>query len=279
MSSNRSISIAASGRAALASLLLISVAACDSIGGPDREAVAVSFSGKASATAAALRANAAAGITVTSGANTLVIDRAQIVLRRIQLKRAAGLSCTGTDSTVVAGSASDSTDDDSSRADSSHHSSDDDCHEINVGPMLVDLPLTDGTLTSVTATVPRDTYREIEFRIHKLGDDTPEERALAAAHPEFDRNSIRVEGTFNGTPFVFLSSLSEERELEFSPPIVVDEGNENVTIQFDVASWFRSGSGIINPATANKDGQNEELVRNNIRASIRAFGDDDRNGR
>ena len=53
---------------------------------------------------------------------------------------------------------------------------------------------------------------------------------------------------------------------------------ENVTIRFDIATWFRSGSTVINPATANKGGANENLVKNNIRASLRAFPDNDRNG-
>ena len=54
--------------------------------------------------------------------------------------------------------------------------------------------------------------------------------------------------------------------------------DDTTTIQFDLASWFRNGSTIIDPATANKDQPNESLVRENIKASIRAFGDDDRSG-
>lgn len=235
-------------------VVLISAAACDATG-TDRLPVSVSFSGQSPAAAgSALAAN----VTVSSGGNTLVISKAEVMLREVELKRSSTTQCVDD----TAGSASSS----------------DDCEELSIGPFLVDVPVNDNTVTTISATVPPDTYREIEFEIRKLGDDTPEERALAAARPEFDVNSIRMEGTFNGTPFVFLMELDQELEFEFDVPVVITEANQNVTIQFDLASWFRNGSTIINPATANKDQPNESMVRENIRASIRAFHDDDRNG-
>lgn len=235
-------------------LALISAAACDATG-TDRLPVSISFSGQSpTAASSAILAD----VVVSDGGNTLVITKAQVMLREVELKRTSTMQCV----------------DDSSGSSGSS----DDCEELSIGPFLVDVPVVDNTVTSITATVPPDTYREIEFEIRKLGDDTPEERALAAAHPEFDINSIRVEGTFNGAPFVFLMELDQELEFEFDVPVVITEANQNVTIQFDLATWFRNGSTIINPATANKDQPNESLVRENIRASIRAFADDDRSG-
>lgn len=239
---------------AAAPLAVTVVAACDNATAGNRVPVGLSFSGQAPAASAVL-----ADVTISDAANTLVISKVQVILREVELKRTSSLVC------------SDDT--------TSTQSSRDDCEELSIGPFLVDVPVTGTTLTSISAVVPPDTYREIEFEIHKLGDDTPVERALAAAHPEFDINSIRVEGTYNGTPFVFMSELDEEVELEFAVPVVVTEANANVTIQFDIASWFRNGSTLVNPATANKDGVNESLVRENIRRSIRAFADDDRDGR
>lgn len=239
-------------------LALISAAACDATG-TDRIPVSISFSGQSpTAASSALAAN----VTIGDAGNTLVITRAQIILREVELKRTSTTLCV----------------DDSSSNSSGDDSSSDDCEELSIGPFLVDVPVAENTVTSITATIPPDTYREIEFEIHKLGDDTPAERALAAAHPEFDVNSVRVEGTFNGTPFVFLSDVNDEIELEFSVPVVITEANQNVTIQFDLSSWFRSGSTLLDPATANKGGPNESLVRENIRTSIRAFSDDDRRG-
>lgn len=239
-----------------APLALLAVAACDATG-TGRVPVGISFSGQAPAASAA--STLSGDVTIADGGNTLVITKAQVILREVELKRTSTTLCM----------------DDSSSVDSSN----DDCEELSIGPFLVDIPVTDNTVTTITATVPPDTYREIEFEIHKLGDDTPAERALVAAYPEFDANSVRVEGTFNGTPFVFFSDVNAELEFEFGVPVVITEENHNVTIQFDLRRWFRSGSTLIDPATANKGGPNENLVRDNIRMSILAFGDDDRNGR
>ena len=238
-----------------APLALLGAAACDATG-TGRVPVSISFSGQAPAAAAANMLSA--DVTIADGGNTLVITKAQIILREVELKRTSSTQCM----------------DDSTSVDSSN----DDCEELSIGPFLVDIPVTDNTVTSMTATVPPDTYREIEFEVHKLGDETAAERALAAAHPEFGVNSVRVEGTFNGTPFVFFSDVNVELELEFGVPVVITEENHNVTIQFDLRRWFRNGSTLINPATANKGGPNESLVRENIKMSILAFGDDDRNG-
>jgi hypothetical protein len=239
-----------------APLALLAAAACDAGTGTGRVPVSVSFSGQSPA--ATLASGMSADVTVSDAGNTLVITKVQVILREVELKRASSVQCS----------------DDSTSTDSSN----DDCEELSIGPFLVDVPVTGNTVTSIAATVAADTYREIEFEIHKLGDDTPAEREIAAAHPEFDTNSIRVEGTFNGTPFVFLSELDVEIEQEFSVPVAIAAGDENVTIQFDLSEWFRNGSVIINPATANKGGPNESLVRENIRTSIRAFADNDRDG-
>jgi hypothetical protein len=52
----------------------------------------------------------------------------------------------------------------------------------------------------------------------------------------------------------------------------------NATIQVD-SSWFKNGTAVINPATANVGQPNESLLRNNINASLKAVDDDDRDGR
>ncbi|MGH7753399.1 MAG: hypothetical protein ACREN5_11350, partial [Gemmatimonadales bacterium] len=62
---------------------------------------------------------------------------------------------------------------------------------------------------------------------------------------------------------------------------VVDEGGSaNVTLRLDVSRWFVNGGGtaLVDPATANEGQANENLVRDNIRASIDAFRDDDADG-
>lgn len=194
-------------------------------------------------------------VTVTGGGNTLVITRAQAVLREIELKRVSTDNCPD------------------------NSSSDDACEELALGPLLVDLPLTPGVSTPLTVSVPEGQYRELELKVHKPGDDS-RDAAFKAANPAFANISIRVEGTFNGSPFVFTSRLNEELELEFNPPLTVDAAGGNITVQIDIASWFRDSAGaVINPTTANEGGANENSVKDRIKASIRTLEDDDRDGR
>lgn len=229
--------------------LLAVATACDSTSPNERQGVGISFSTKTIAPGA----GASMAITVTSGANTLVITKAQLVLRELELKLAASSSCaTGT--------------------------GDDACEEIQLGPMLIDLPVTDAIATPITAEVPPGTYREIEFDIRRPGTD-PADVAFVAANPNFDNVSIRVEGTYNGTPFVFTSELDQEVQIDLDPPAVITGANNNVTIAVNIRDWFTgTGGTLINPATANPGQPNASIVAEKIKASLRAFEDDDKNG-
>jgi hypothetical protein len=233
----------------MAALPVIALTACSTE--PDGVPVELSFSSQAPATAATT------DITVTIGANTLVITKAQMVVRRIKLKPGVSTATCSDDDAGV-----------------------DDCATIHTGPVLVDLPLTPNTITTLSANAPAGTYGQVDLRIHKPTDDNAD-AAFLAANPGFAGASIRVEGTYNGTAFVYTTDMTEKRELEFNPPVSINEDVPliNITVQANLESWFRSGTTLINPTTANKGGANENLVRNNIRASLRAFRDDDRNGR
>jgi hypothetical protein len=233
-----------------APLLVIGAMACGNTASPNSRPMSVSFSSQSPTTVGA----ALADVTVTAGTNTLVMTKAQVVVRRIKLEQGVTATCMDDD-----------------------NKGDDDCAETSIGPVLVTLPLTANTVTSVDASIPPGTYRKIDFRIHKPSGDA-NDAAFVTANPTFANSSIRVEGTYNGTAFVFTSTVSEKEELEFNPPIVIDATNKNVTVQIDVSSWFKSGTTVIDPATANPGQPNENLVRNNIRASLRALEDDDKKG-
>ncbi|OGU00384.1 MAG: hypothetical protein A2085_02970 [Gemmatimonadetes bacterium GWC2_71_10] len=60
----------------------------------------------------------------------------------------------------------------------------------------------------------------------------------------------------------------------------VSGANTNLTIRMDVRTWFRVGGtgALIDPASANVGQPNEGAVRENIKNSIEAFEDDDRDG-
>lgn len=197
--------------------------------------------------------------SLTLGGNTLVIDRVRLVLREIELKRARG---------------TDACPDGSGR-------SDDHCEKFIVGPVLVDLPLAAGPARMITIEADTGTYRELEFEIHKPEDDGGD-LAFLQQHPDFARVSIRVEGSYNGVPFTFLSDLSADQEIDLVPPLVIREAaTTNLTLTVDLREWFLSGgrTTFVNPATANKGGSNENLVKDNIRRSLEAFEDDNRDGR
>jgi len=176
------------------------------------------------------------------------------VLRQIELKRSTVTTCT---SSGTAG-----------------------CEEIEIGPSLVDLPLTPGPAQAFAVELPTGTYDGIDFEVHKVGNSDPADLAFVAQHPEFAGVSVRVEGTFNGAAFVFESDVDEEQEFTLSPALVVTQtADPNVTIFVSVDGWFRQNDGsLVDPASANNGGPNESLVRNNIQQSFDAFEDSDRDG-
>ncbi len=236
----------------------VSLACTDSTSVQLRGNVAVSFATRA--TPPALSSPATRGAaprvrddTLTSGSDTLIITSAQIVLREIELKPVESASC---------------------------DSEPQDCNDIEFGPVLVDLPLAPGVTRQFQVLVPSGTFDEIEFDIHKVSDDDPADAVFRQQHPEFIDLSIRVQGTFRGQVFLYESDLNVEQELDLNPPLVVDQTTStNVTIRVNLGEWFRtSGGALIDPATANKGGANENLVNENIKRAIEAFEDDDEDG-
>jgi hypothetical protein len=125
------------------------------------------------------------------------------------------------------------------------------------------------------------TYDEIEFELHKVSNDDPEDADFRDAYPDMVGKTIRIQGSYNGQPFTYENDIDDEQEYDLVPPVVVDEMTMqvNVTIRIDIDAWFRDGSGsLVNPQSANKGGANESLVNENIKHSFEAFEDDDHDG-
>lgn len=207
--------------------------------------------------------------TLTDGTNVLVIDTAQLVIREIELERVDGtVTCPDDDHDDLRtspGVARASDDDD-----------DDDCDEVHIGPYLLDLPLGAGAARQFMVEVPAGTYDEVDFKVHKPGDS---DAAFLAAYPAFRDRSVRVVGTWNGTPFVYTGDTSSEQEADLNPPLNVAEGaGTELTLFVDLATWFRVNGSLVDPALANGGGQWEDAVDRNIKASIRAFEDRDHDG-
>jgi hypothetical protein len=191
------------------------------------------------------------------GTDTLIINSAQLVLRRVELVSAGVSAC-----------------------DSLHDEHG--CEEFEGGPVLLDLPLGAGAVKQVTVDVPSGTYSKVELQIHKV--DSTKDAAFVAAHPGFVGVSIMVQGTFSNagtrSAFTFTSSLNAEQESEFNPPLVVSASGVNVTLRADISTWFLNAgqTALLDPATANKGGANESVVTGNIESSFHAFHDDNMDG-
>lgn len=202
--------------------------------------------------------------------NSLLLTRVAMVLREVELELQNDNGCDDSSN----GSSDDSDDDRSG--------DDDQCEKFLAGPFLLELPLDGSVETVVTLDhVTPGVYDELEFEIHKPEDDTPSDLDFIQRHPDFRRVSIRVEGAFNSSPFVYVTDLNEDQEVALVPPLTItdESGPTNVTLTVDVDSWFRRADGsLVDPTTANEGGPNEKLVEDNIELSVEGYEDDDFDG-
>src|SRR5205085_466328 len=96
---------------ATAAAAMFGVTACSSSSSPNNRPVTLSFSSQTTGTLAAADRAPANDITITIGSNTLVITKAQLVIRKMELKQSTATVCP---------------DDDAQHAD---------CDELKLGPM------------------------------------------------------------------------------------------------------------------------------------------------
>jgi hypothetical protein len=194
------------------------------------------------------------------GPDTLVVNSVELVLKHIEFK----------------------TQGDSTPCGEGEHQNvgEEDCNELEIGPVLADLPLGGGLARLFTVPVPAGTYNGLEFKIHKPGSDA-DDSTFVADHPDLRDVSIRVTGTFNHAAFTFTSHVTAKQEQEFTSPVVVSPSSGiDVTIMADLNGWFldQAQTNLVDPATALPGGPNEVLVSQNIRRSFRAFRDQDHDG-
>jgi hypothetical protein len=195
-------------------------------------------------------------LVVGLGPDEITVDEVALVLRKVRLDGAPTASCPED----VEG--------------------DSQCAQLHLGPVLFDLPLGEGAEAIFSAAVLVGTYSRIKFQIHRPT-NANEDADFVADHPEFENISIRVLGSYNGTPYTFASDLTEVEDVVFAEPVeVAVDGEVQVTLHVDVAGWFASedGTGLVNPSEANDGGPFESLVERQIRESFRAFRDGDLDG-
>jgi hypothetical protein len=225
---------------------------------------AASLSVSFAATGPALKTNAAGNAVLVGTSNdTMVITKVQLVLDKVKLRNAGVVACP------------DSMAPSSQRGKSSQ---DRGCSRMDLGPMLLDLPLTGPATSLLGVTVPAGTYRSFEFEVDDINTTsraTQAEKDFLVAHPEFRNATVRVTGTYKGVAFTFVSRAQAEVEFEFNPSLEVKAGvNDNVSVTLDLGAWFKQPSGALFAPTV----ANQLSIDQNIINSFSAFGDGDRDG-
>lgn len=241
--------------------LVVAAGACDDGTGPGTPG-SVTFSVAAAQGGGSAASPRPQGVEVqTDGTHTLEITRVALVIKKVELERSGGVQSVGSLS--------------------SEGEDEDGKEELELGPILVEVPL-DGDVERVfSATLPEGSYREVEMEIHKPSHDDASDAAFVQAHPEFAGVSIRVEGRFDGAAFTFTQNLDAEQEYELDPPLVVGPGEApaNLTLRVDLSTWFaRADGSLVDPRTAAPGGAGYEVVKENIKRSFHAFEDDDCDG-
>jgi hypothetical protein len=234
-------------------------AGCSSdLAGGNRHPVQLSFTTNTTVAAAANRL--AADVQV-GPANELTISKVQFVISKIELDRAGTTACIP--------EVEDANDD-------NPHLGGEECEDVSRDPLLVDMKL-DGTLQQVMiAPLAAGTYRELEARIAPAADRFT---TFNTTNSAIAGNSVRVEGTLGTKSFVFMAPVRAHIEMEFDPPLVVDETTKNATVSLDVSKWFLNSSGqVIDPTTVQPGDASFQQIVSNIRRSFHAFEDDSERG-
>ncbi len=230
-----------------------------------------------------------AGLMITRDDDVIVLMRAQLVVRDVRLRTAVA-SCQDDDdsgsATVVTtvdvantsvGVAASVAADGDRRGDDDD---DDDCPMVRVGPFLVDMPVTGADGGRVSVPVPEGTYTSVRLRLHRVTGNNPIDAAFQQTNPDFRNISVRLEGTYNDAPFIFVGDVNASIDVPLQAPVVIGEGGDDVTVLIDPSLWFvRPAGGLYSPALANTPGFVRAAVQFNIRSAFRAFRDHDRNGR
>jgi len=220
---------------------------------PHSQPLSLSLTTKSASPGAA--AGPSADLQIGTGANSLTISQAQVVLAEIELSPSGTCSTTGEQ---------------------------DDCDELEAAPALVDLPVDGTTKVVLDGAVPPGTYSALQAQLDAVtpDEDEPGGSAFLQAHPDFQGISVKVTGVFTDAnsqthPFTFTVGADAEIAAAFNPPVTVGTGTSNLTIDVDLASWFKDATGaVIDPTNPANAGAIEE----NIQRSFRAFEDDNHDG-
>lgn len=152
-------------------------------------------------------------------------------------------------------------------------------------PLILELNLTGSVQDIGGLTVPFGTYNRLEFDIHRAeAKDTTSMTAeqKIKIRPFFvgDRYSIIIEGTvIDGVTqknFVYKSKINMKQKIDLAQSLVVSESDNSINTTMFISSWgwFKDGNNILDPT----DTKNESKIDNNIKQSIKAVKDKNKDG-
>ena len=233
------------------------LAGCSSdLTGGNRHSVQLSFTTN---TAVASAANRVTADLVVGTGTDFVLQKVQLVFPRLDLDRAGTADCVG-----------------DVESDDDHETMGEDWEDVSRIPLLVDVPLDDALHPVINIPLAEGTFSELEAKLAPARSTATD---FNTANPNLVGKSVRVEGTFKGTPFVFTSAVRARVEMEFDPPLVIDATTKNATVAIDVRKWFLNPDGsVIDPTTATPESAARQQIEQNIRRSFHAFEDDDERG-
>lgn len=191
-------------------------------------------------------AAAAALVPIVKGHDTLNVTQITVTLSRVELKRATTDACAGDD---------DENDDHGGDGGKNEGN----CAEVKIGAASFDLPV-DGSMVTLPAdAIPAGTFREFELRLA----------------------FVRLKGTFDSKPFDVTIPANTKTEIEFATPLVVTAGAPTtITVNVNAGSWLTNADGtLVDPTKIATTPSLLAAVKARIAASLRAFEDNDHDGR
>ncbi len=162
-------------------------------------------------------------------------------------------------------------------------------NEVKVGPFLIDLAgdRMKGGITHVfDGNVPAGTFNEIRITVAPVAaSDAGSNAGIAGMNgASVIVDGTITEGTADGgatdagvvvTPFSFVSSLNATQKHETEMTVTVDGTTKNVTLTIDPTGWFKAADGSrLDPTVT----ANQGAIEANIKASVKAFEDEDEDG-
>jgi len=178
------------------------------------------------------------GVT-DNGLNTLTLDSVKVLLKDIKLNVSAAS---------------------------------DDSVNFKTGPFVLRLNMNSSVNVISTAYIPEGTYDKVMFEVHKLQDGELVDTAFSFGG---GRYSVVVYGKFNLVPFIYRSSKSAKQKISYSPAVGISNTTKsNITLKVQPYTWFWNGTDYIDPSVLS----NENDIDNNIKASFKAFRDNNKDG-